>query len=68
MRGRSFASDSQATAMLRTWLCLLSPSESHGAPEPARRVLTSQKTSVSSSATTRSSSPKRVRWLRAITS
>ena len=33
--------------MLRTWLCLPSPSESHGAPEPARRVLTSQNTSVS---------------------
>ena len=35
---------------------------SNGLPEPARRVLTSQKTSVWPSESTRSSSPKRVRW------
>ena len=49
------------------WRCLASRSAvpRRAAGAPARRVLTSQKTSVAASQTTRSSSPKRVRWLRA---
>ena len=60
-------SGSQAAAILRTWACLAGCRLSNGSPDPSRRVLTSQNTSVRPSESTRSSSPQRVWWLWAST-
>ena len=60
-RGRT-ARVSQAAAILRTCDCLAPCRLSNGSPEPSRRVLTSQNTSVRPSESTRSSSPQRVWW------